>query len=261
MQQRQMIYRPTPASVTEVAGLRPGDQRFFLDVPQADAGQRIELWWLPHATRDAPTLLYLHGTFRDLSDNLHKINALRDAGFAVLAVDYRGWGRSTPITPSEQTILQDAHLAWAELVRRELRPAQRVIYGHSMGSGVAVDLASKLPSQNDYGALILESAFTSFHDVARQAGWLAQLVWWFGHERFASIDKIASIHAPLLMMHGDRDGTIPIALGQRLFAAANAPKQWLGIVGGEHSNLDLVASAQYHDTLQAFRHKYLSKPP
>ena len=58
MQQRQMIYRPTPASVTEVAGLRPGDQRYFLDVPQADACLRIELWWLPQATRDAPTLLY-----------------------------------------------------------------------------------------------------------------------------------------------------------------------------------------------------------
>ena len=261
-QQRQLIYRPTPASAADATGLRPGDQRYFLDVPQAeaDAVQRIELWWLPHANQDAPTLLYLHGTFRDLHDNLHKIDALREAGFSVLAVDYRGWGRSTPIIPSEQTIMKDARLAWAELVRRELRPAQRVVYGHSMGSGVAVDLASKMASQSDYGALILESAFTSFSDVAREAGGLATVLAWFGNERFASINKIASVQVPLLMIHGNQDTTVPARLGQRLFAAANAPKQWLGIEGGEHSNLNQVASAPYQQTLQGFRLQYLSNP-
>jgi len=258
--QRQIIYRPTPASAGEVAGLRPGDERYFLDVTEGGTAQRIALWWLPHATQNAPTMLYLHGTFRDLRDNLPKIDALRDAGFAVLAVDYRGWGHSTPITPSEQTIMHDARLAWAELERREPRPAQRVIYGHSMGSGVAVDLASKLASQSDYGALILESAFTSFSDVAREAGVLATVLAWFGNERFASIGKIASVQAPLLMIHGTRDATIPVGLGQRLFAAANAPKQWLGIEGGDHSNLNQVASTRYQQALQAFRRQYLSQP-
>lgn len=116
---------------------------------------------------------------------------------------------STPIIPSEPTILQDAEVAWAELQRREPRTAQRVIYGHSMGSGVAVALASRLRAPADYGALILESAFTSFSDIAREAGLLASLLLWFNHERFDSLDKIAHIHAPLLMLHGNLDTTIP----------------------------------------------------
>ena len=258
--QRQLIYRPTPATAGDSANLRAGDERFFLEVPLVDAMQYIELWWLPHTDKNAPTLLYLHGTFRNLPQNLHKINALRDAGFAVLAVDYRGWGRSTAITPSEQTILQDARVAWAELARREPRPAQRVIYGHSMGSGVAVDLASQLTSQTDYGALILESAFTSFSDVAADAGLLARLVSLFSHERFASIDKIAKVQVPLLMIHGTQDSTIPVKLGLQLFEAANAPKQWLAIEGGQHSDLDLIAPTQYQATLAAFKSRYLSKP-
>ncbi|MEI8171002.1 MAG: alpha/beta fold hydrolase [Rhodoferax sp.] len=267
--QRQIIYRPTTGAPTEVVGRHPGDQRFFLTVPSTTPTrdttaappetQRIELWWLHHADPQAPTLLYLHGTFRTVFENLHKIEALRSAGFNVLAVDYRGWGLSTPLIPSEQTILQDADLAWAELQRREPRAAQRVIYGHSMGSGVAVDLASRLRSPTDYGALILESAFTSFSDVAREAGYLTRFLDLFNNERFASIDKIARVNAPLLMLHGALDSTIPIRLGQQLFVAANPPKHWLTIEGGAHSDLNQVDQAQYQATLQRFMHDYVAR--
>ncbi len=262
-QQRLIIYRPTPSTEAATATLPAVTTSFFLNTPQNSGQARLSLWWLPNATPDAPTLLYLHGTFRNLQGNVHKILALHEAGFSVLAVDYRGWGQSTPITPSEQTIMQDARLAWTELVRREPRPGQRVIYGHSMGSGVAVDLASHLSSPSDYGGLILESAFTSFADVAVEAGWLARLLSHFSTERFASIDKIAQVHAPLLMMHGDQDDTIPIKLGERLFAAANPPKYWLTIAGGHHSDLDEVGRVPYQQALHAFMSTYLrqSKVP
>ena len=265
--QRQAIYRPTQGAPAEFAGLRAGDERYFVDVPQTAAVdptsaalQHIEIWWLPHADKVAPTLLYFHGTFRNLYENAHKINSLRAAGFAVLAVEYRGWGLSTPITPSEQTILQDADVAWAELQRREPRPTQRVIYGHSMGSGVAVDLASRLRANADYGALILESAFSSFADVARGAGVFASLLALANNERFTSIEKIGKVHAPLLMIHGSADTTIPITLGKKLFDAANPPKQWLVIDGGAHSDLDDVGKVQYRAVLQDFKSKYLSEP-
>ena len=257
--QRQILYRPTPATADDQASLGSGDERFFVYLPLSGTAQRIALWWLPHPDPKAPTLLYLHGTFRNLQQNLHKINALRDAGFAVLALDYRGWGQSTPIIPSEQSILQDARLAWAELVRRELRPGQRVIYGHSMGSGVAVDIASQLPSQADYGALILESAFTSFADVAQQAGFWASLLFLFSHERFASVEKISKVQVPLLMLHGSQDDTISIKLGRQLFETANPPKHWLAIEGGQHSDLNLMAQARYQAALTGFRMRYLSK--
>lgn len=261
-QQRQLIYRPTPGVPADFEGLRTGDQRYFLPLPAAAGAQdqRLEMWWLPHTDRQAPTLLYFHGTFFNLFQNLHKMEALRTAGFSVLAVDYRGWGLSTPLIPSERSILQDAAVAWVELRRREPRAAMRVIYGHSMGSGVAVDVASRLRTNTDYGALILESAFTSFDEVARDAGWFTGLLAGLNQERFASIDKISQVHAPLLMIHGSADATIPLRLGKKLFAAANPPKQWLRIEGGDHADLDQVGNVAYQTTLQRFKNQYISVP-
>ena len=259
--QRLIIYRPTVGIPADFAGLRAGDERYFIDVPNTSntTPHRVEIWWLPHSDVNAPALLYLHGTFRNLFQNSRKIEALRQAGFAVLAVDYRGWGLSTPITPSEQTITQDADIAWAELLRREPLASQRVIYGHSMGSGVAVDLASRLRAPQDFGGVILESAITSFTDVAREAGLLARLAASFNNERFASIEKIARVNAPLLMIHGSADKTIPMGLGEKLFAAANPPKTWLTIEGGNHSDLDWVDPESYQAALRNFRLRYI--PP
>ncbi len=269
--QRNIIYRPTPGVPADFAGLRPGDERYFLElparsqskthdlasVPQASTPERIEMWWLPHANPQAPTLLYYHGTFRNLYQNIYKINALRQAGFAVLAVDYRGWGQSSAIVPSEHSILQDAQLAFDELRRREARPNQRVIYGHSMGSGVAIDIASRLQAKTDYGAIILESALTSFTDVAVEASWLGRLVSWLNNERFASIDKIARVNAPLLMLHGGLDTTVPPSLGNKLFAAANPPKQWLVIQNAKHSDVHEAGGAAYQAALQGFMNLYV----
>jgi uncharacterized protein len=276
--QRNIIYRPTPGVPADFAGLRTGDERYFLTQPATSPAashpvststtttttattaampEQVEIWWLPHADPAAPALLYYHGTFRNLYQNLQKINALRDAGFAVLAVDYRGWGRSTAIVPSEQTILQDAQLAWDEFKRKQPNPTQRVIYGHSMGSGVAVDMASRLKAPADYAAVVLESAFTTFPDIAAEANFLGRLVSSFNNERFASIDKIAKVQAPLLMIHGSLDTTVPLVLGQKLFAAANAPKEWFTVEGGGHSDLHQVGAAQYQNTVLNFKNKYV----
>lgn len=256
--QRQIIYRPTAHQASEQSSLRPGDEHFFVIVPDATVPQRLALWWLPHPDTRAPTLLYLHGTFRNLYGNTRKIEALRSVGFSVLAVDYRGWGDSSPMIPSEPSILQDAHLAWSELIKHQPNPAKRVIYGHSMGSGVAVDLASRLNHPEEYRGLILESAFTSFTDVANEAGWLARVLNLFNPEQFNAMDKITKVKAPLLMLHGQHDDTIPVQLGQRLFAAANSPKQWLTLEDGAHSDLDLVNPSLYQSTLKNFASTYLS---
>jgi uncharacterized protein len=264
--QRQIIYRPTPSATVEFVGQRQGDQRYFLDVQQpsssALASERIEMWWLPHTDNTAPTLLYFHGTFRHLTQNLPKINALREAGFAVLAVEYRGWGQSSPITPSEKSILRDAQLAFEELKRLEPRASQRVIYGHSMGSGVAVDIVSKLPSGSSVGGVILESAFTSFPDIAGQVGWWGRVLSAFNNERFSSIDKISQIKAPLLMIHGKLDTTVQASLGRSLFDAAQEPKQWLLIDNGKHSDLHIAGAVVYQEAIADFKKRHiLGKTP
>lgn len=268
VEQRQLIYRPTPGN-TDVPGWRAGDERYFVELSPAAvqlgeatgaAAQRVQIWWLPHADPSAPTLLYLHGTVHNLAQNLPKMEALRAAGFAVLAVDYRGWGLSTPITPSERSIVEDAEVAWAELERREPRAGRRVIYGHSMGSGVAVDLASRRRAPTDYAALILESAFTSFDGVAQEAGWLGRWLASFNHEHFASVEKIGQVHAPLLMLHGSADDTVPLHLGRQLYAAAHQPKRWVPIDGGGHADLQQIAPAQYRKALRSFREQYVAGP-
>jgi uncharacterized protein len=309
--QRSIIYRPTPGIPAGFAGLKAGDERYFIayakpegaDKPSTSVNstpahhasttaaiepqraasstsvtssastvsgstttQQLEIWWLPNAQLGAPTLLYLHGTFRNLFQNQAKIEALRTAGFSVLAVEYRGWGLSSPLVPSEKSIIADADLAWQEFIRREPRPSQRVIYGHSMGTGVAVDLASRLQAPRDYGGLILESAFTSFKDIAQSAGFFPRVLASFNNENFASIDKIAKVQAPVLMLHGTVDKTIPIANGQRLFAAvpaivtptttntatANTNKTFVTIEGGAHSDLHHIGATAYQTAVKLF---------
>ena len=259
--QHMLALRPTPgrpaAFADGTAGLRPGDLRYVVQVPAASGAgtgsgtEPLALWWLPHADPAAPTLLYLHGTFRNLYPNLSKINALRDAGFAVLAVDYRGWGDSAPIVPSEATINADAARAWAEMPARQGDPRRRVVFGHSMGGAVAVTLASGLQPGADYGALVLESTFTRMPDVAALAGFWGRVAAWFTTLEFDSLSRIGSIQAPLLMLHGTADKTVPVELGRRLRDAAPPGVQWVEIPGGTHSRLHEEAADVYRQAMHA----------
>ncbi len=275
--ERQAALRPSadrPAQYigNDTVGLRPGDLRFLVAVPAADSGaalpsidamaataatpavtaktEQLALWWLPQADPHAPTLLYLHGTLRSLYYNLPKIEALRDAGFAVLAVDYRGWGDSTAIIPSEATIAADVETAWAELKRRQPLAGQRVIFGHSMGGAAAVTLASRLHYPSDYGALVLESTFTSLPDVAATAGFWGRIGAAITTLKFDSLAKIGRVDAPLLILHGSADKTVPIELGQRLRDAARPGVRWVEVPGGSHSRLHADAPEVYRQAMQ-----------
>ncbi len=259
VEQRVLALRPTPgrppAFVHGAPALRtdfkPGDQRWTVTVPGADGHQDLlALWWLPQPDPDAPTLLYLHGTFRSLYQNLPKIDALRKAGFAIVAVDYRGWGDSSPIVPSEATITADAAVAWAELERRQAVPLKRVIYGHSMGGAVAVRLASRLHYRTQYGGLVIESTFTRLPDVAAAAGFWGRVAAVLTTLKFNSILRIGRVDAPVLMLHGDADRTVPVELGRRLRDAARPGVRWVEIPGGSHSQLQADAPALYQRTFK-----------
>jgi pimeloyl-ACP methyl ester carboxylesterase len=249
--QRELVLRPTPGRPSDFVGLRPADSMYLVDVPgEAGRADHVQLWWMPNADLHAPTLLYLHGTFRNLFQNVRKIEALRDAGFSVVAVEYRGWGESSPLLPSEASIEADAATGWAELMRHQPDPHKRVIFGHSMGTAVAVDLASRLHVGADYGGLILESSFTRLPDVAKAAGVLGTIASWFATQEFDAVDEIGHVDAPILMMHGEADATVPIALGRRLFEAAPKGTVWVPFPGGSHSGLDQEDPQAYRAAVQ-----------
>ena len=251
---RTGMYRPTPGRPDAFAGLRGGDKTYLVSVPgdQPGTNDQLAIWWLPPSDPAAPTLLYLHGTFRNLYRNYPKIEALRAAGFGVLAVDYRGWGDSTPIIPSQKTIVADADVAWAEFVRHQPEPKKRVIYGHSLGGAVAIDLASRKHGGRDYAALIVESTVTNLADLAASAaGPVGPIAVWISGESFDSLAKVGRIDAPILMLHGDHDNTVPVALGRKLRDAAPAGVHWVEIAGGSHSRLHEDAPELYREALTA----------
>jgi pimeloyl-ACP methyl ester carboxylesterase len=254
--ERRLALRPTPTQpqhlATAQAAFRPGDTRELVVLP---GGEQVAMWWLPPADAEAPTLLYLHGTFRNLYQNMPKIEALRAAGFGIVAVDYRGWGDSSAIVPSEATIHADALLAWAELQRRQPRADRRVIYGHSMGGAVAVALAATLQGQGEgrvYDRLILESTFTTMPDVAAAAGFWGRLAAGATTLAFDSLSRIGRVDAPILILHGDADKTVPVALGRRLRDAAPAGTRYVEFAGGTHSRLQSDAPEAYRQAIVDF---------
>ena len=250
---RIAVLRPSNDIPAEFTGWRPGDRTYFVPVGNpAPQGQRVQIWWMPAADPRAPTLLYLHGTFRSLYYNYPKMLAIRDAGFSVMGVEYRGWGDSTPLVPSEDSIYADAELGWRELTLRQPDPRLRVIYGHSLGGAVAVDLAAKTADPPRYGGLVLESTFSSAPDLAAATTVFAAPLAWLAGWNFDSLAKIGSVRAPILVLHGAADNTVPVSLGRRLYDAAPQPKTFVEFPGGSHSQLHADAPAGYRSALEEF---------
>ncbi len=243
VKQREWIFRAqrevhaTPAD----HGLR--HEELWLTVRGAGAGEeRVHAWWIPAASADAPALLYLHGSRWSLSNNLFRIARFQRMGFSVLAIDYRGFGKSDGDLPSEEQVYADAQAAWDHLRRREPDPARRFVYGHSLGGAVAIDLATKNP---DVAGLIVEATFTSMRDMAAAIGYGALPLGAVLTQRFDSIDKVPRLGAPVLFVHGTADRFVPAAMSEQLFAAAPEPKRLLLVESAGHSNATYVAFERY----------------
>lgn len=257
--QRGWIYRPTPGQFSDWRAITPQDEGFWLTRTEEQAHaspevgatpQRLRAIWVPADDPAAPAVLYLHGTFRNLFQNRAKIAAIHAAGFSVLALDYRGWGESSAVLPSEVSIVEDAELAWAELQRRVPQAAARIIFGHSMGSGVAVELALRHRAGPAYGALVLESAMTSMPDIARAQGFWGSVAALMTTQQFASINKIGRIDAPKWFLTGTADNTVPTRQTERLYAAAQGQRHLERFEGGSHSGLAQEFAARYRAVWQ-----------
>lgn len=210
-------------------------------------GTRINGWYVP-AAGSTTTLLWFHGNAGNLSDRVHQLGQLHDQlGVNVFMIDYREYGRSEGEV-SEAGTYRDAEAALAFLRGRPDASTHRIVYyGQSLGSAVAVELARRAPPDG----LILETPFLSIQEMAKAV--MPYLpVGALISTKYDSLSKIGAIHAPLLILHGDRDEVVPYTHGRRLFDAANEPKRFYTITGAHHNDTYMIGGEGYYTVLREF---------
>jgi uncharacterized protein len=250
VQERKWIFMPSSSGTTasRPSGRTEGMDDVWITLTSAATGQpaKLHALWLPGRQPDAPVLLYLHGARRNVESSAFRIHHMHGLGFAVLAVDYRGFGRSTDALPSEATVYEDARAAWAWLA--QAHPARdRYIFGHSLGAAIAVQLASVV---SDSKGLIVEGSFTSIPDVFHSLKWGWLPVTPLITQRFNAADRIGSVKAPVLVVHGSRDTLIRPELGRALYERAVAPKRFVLVEGGTHYSTNGIGQPLYREALR-----------
>ena len=260
-QQRKWIFQATQsptATVDELAesARERGMESVWIDHVSPQAGRTIRLHALYAANADpkAPLMLFLHGARQYLGRSVFRIEQMRELGFSVLAIDYRGFGASTDELPSESGVVEDAAAAWRWLGERQ-PDSPRYVFGHSLGGAIAVQLAARLADEPQAVAprgVIVEGTFTSIRDMfgTFKYGWLpiSMLI----TERFDSLSTVPRIKAPLLVVHGSDDSLVPSRFGRLLYERATAAKRFLLIEGGTHTTTSWRGAEQYRAALREF---------
>ena len=206
-------------------------------------GTGLDGWFIPGTS--SITVLWLHGNAGNISDRLDILRGFNHSlGVSSFIFDYRGYGKSEG-RPSEKGLYEDARAAWEWLTeQRGVPPGNIILYGHSLGTAVAVDLA--LGAGGSAAGLALESPFTSARALARRmyGGIPVDL---FMSLHFDNIGRVGGVKMPLLVIHGDKDATIPFEMGKEVFDAGREPKAFFPVPGGDHSDCYLVGGEAYWD--------------
>ncbi|PAY11066.1 alpha/beta hydrolase [Bradyrhizobium sp. UFLA03-84] len=228
VKQRELLFPAPPVGRTApaAAGLPEAEEHVLTS---AD-GEKVIVWHVP-AKPGRPVVLFFPGNGDFLAGRVARFKGIIADGTGLVALSYRGYAGSSG-SPSEQGLLQDAAAAYAFTTAR-YRAEQIVVWGFSLGTGVAVALAAEHP----VGRLILEAPYTSTADVGGAHFWFVP-VSLLMRDQFHSDRRITGVTVPLLIMHGSDDPVIPIAFGERLFGLAHEPKQFVRLPGGGHDNLD-----------------------
>ena len=223
-------------------------QDVWIPIPGSTT-DRLHGWWVPADDPTATTLLYLHGNDFNLSSNLEHIARFHRMGFAILAIDYRGYGKSAGGFPSESQVYDDAEAAWDYLVRdRRIDPGRVFVYGHSLGAAIAIELALRRP---DAAGVIAEGAFTSVAELAGTIYWMFPTRW-LVNQRFDSLAKVAHLKVPILFIHGKADAEIPYTMSEMLYRTAPEPKRLVLVPGGGHENSAEIGGPLYERAVMQF---------
>ena len=224
--QRQLMYFPdTVRTAPELFGLDGVEEVTF----KTTGGETIVSWWTK-AQPGKPTLLYFHGNAGTLATRGERVRKYQDKGYGLFMMTYRGFGGSTG-RPSERANVRDAKQAYDVLMSNGVSAGDIVLYGESLGSGVATQVAA----DKDCAGVILDAPYTTMTDVAAlHYPYLpARLLM---TDRYRTKAYIARINAPLLIVHGEEDEVIPVAMGRALFEMAKEPKQIATFEGAGHAD-------------------------
>jgi pimeloyl-ACP methyl ester carboxylesterase len=225
--QRDLLYMPPQQEITPAAAGLTGFTTRTLTAPD---GTRVAVWSSP-APEGAPTLLFFHGNGGSHGVLAGKYKQLRDAGYGVFAPTYRGHPGSTG-RPSEASNVADAVMTYDALVAGGTPPERIVLYGESLGSGIAIQLATRRP----VGAIVLESPYSSITDIAAYQYWFVPVKLLL-LDRYDSVAHASNVTAPVLILHGVQDDLIPIQLARRLYEAIPNLKRFVSYPSGGHVGL------------------------
>ncbi|MBX9635277.1 MAG: alpha/beta hydrolase [Magnetospirillum sp.] len=205
----------------------------MIPVPvRTEDGLVVTGWYAPPTQPQSVTIALFHGNAGTIAHRAHKARMLLDAGYGVFLVGYRGYG-GNPGRPSEAGLYSDARAALAWLQARGVPENRLVAYGESLGTGIAVQMMTEHPS---LAALVLEAPFTSLPNLAPpylMPGFADMLM----VDRYDSLSKITANPAPLLILHGEHDGVVPVSMGRQMFAAASGEKEGAFLSRAGHNDL------------------------
>lgn len=224
--QRRLIYFPDTQRISPASVNLPDVEERTLQTPD---GEKVLVWY-GRAKPGYPTLLYFHGNAGSFEFRQERIRRYMARGIGMYMMTYRGFGGSTGV-PSERANVADARLAYDSLRADGVAAADIIVYGESLGSGIAVQIAAEKP----VGGIILDAPYTSLVDVAETVyPYLpARLLM---TDRYETLTYIGRVTAPLLILQGERDEIVPISMGRAVFAAANEPKTMKTFPEAGHSD-------------------------
>jgi uncharacterized protein len=253
--QRQLMFLPTATLEATPQAWGLAYEEVWIAVGGDQSG-RLHGWWLPSGDSAGLTFLYLHGNSGNISLNLSQVRQLRSLGASVLTIDYRGYGRSSGPFPNEARLYEDALAACHFLLTNKgVDPHHLVIYGHSLGGAIGIELARQVPS---LAGLVVEGSFTSMGDMATLSsynGWfpVRQIL----TQRFDSLAKVEHLTLPVLYIHGLADASVPATMSHQLYSATPAPKDLWLVPNADHNDLTHWAGTDFTDRLQQFLNQHI----
>jgi fermentation-respiration switch protein FrsA (DUF1100 family) len=242
LMQSSMIFYPYPALVETPAEWGLMYEDVYLS---SRDGVRLHGWYIPR-NKAEEVVLFLHGNGGNISHRGASIEIFNRIGLNILIIDYRGYGKSEG-SPGEKGLYEDARTAWRYLIeQRGFKTEQIILFGRSLGAAVATKLATEVGPKT----VILESAFSRSRDMADTMMPIVSRIAVMRYP-FNSTERIKDIHARLLMLHSPDDEIIPYRLGEKLFQAANEPKQFVKLKG-DHNNGFMLSQPKYEQALSKF---------